>query len=100
MIKTLDEALLRIAELEEENARLRTRLAEFDGKKPAGRKTHGDTWTESYRNFVLKYEDGMSIAAIIETGDISRRTAYRYKKYYDMALEEKAKSCKNNSPKC
>lgn len=77
MIKTLDEALLRIEELEIENATLKERLSKYEGKKPAGRKVHGDTWTESYNDFVAKYEDGMSITAIIENSDISRRTAYR-----------------------
>ncbi len=35
-----------------------------------------------------KYEDGMSVAGIVETGNISRRTAYRYKKYYDSLVEK------------
>jgi len=91
MIKTLNEAILRIEELEKENAQLKTILAEYEGKKPAGRKVHGETWTESYKEFVLKYEDGLSMATIIETSNISRRTAYRYKKYYDSVMSEKLK---------
>lgn len=89
MIKTLNDALLRIEELEKENYDLRNRLSKYEGKKPAGRKVHGEAWSESYRDFVLKYEEGLSMSAIIETSSISRRTAYRYKKYYDMLMEEK-----------
>ena len=33
--------------------------------------------------FIMKYEAGMSIMEIVNLGDISRRTAYRYKAYYD-----------------
>lgn len=92
MIKTLNDALLKIEELEKENCQLRNRLSEYEGKKPAGRKVHGEAWSESYRDFVLKYEDGLSMSTIIETSNISRRTAYRYKKYYDMLMEEKHNS--------
>lgn len=88
MIKSLNEALLRIEELEKENSRLRERLSEYEGKKPAGRKVHGEAWSESYKDFVLKYEEGLSMATIIETSNISRRTAYRYKKYYDTLKED------------
>lgn len=37
----------------------------------------------SYNNFVVKYEKGMSIMEIVSNSEISRRTAYRYKAYYD-----------------
>jgi len=33
--------------------------------------------------FAAKYEAGMSIMEIVNLGEISRRTAYRYKSYYD-----------------
>ena len=35
----------------------------------------------SYNDFVVKYEAGMSIMEIVSMGEISRRTAYRYKAY-------------------
>ena len=37
----------------------------------------------SYNDFVVKYESGMTIMEIVNQGEISRRTAYRYKAYYD-----------------
>lgn len=83
MIKTLEDALKRIAELEEENNLLRTELENLRSKKAAGRKKHDEAWTASYNDFVVKYESGMTIMEIVDQSDISRRTAYRYKAYYD-----------------
>ena len=83
MIKTLEEALNYIAELEAENKALREELAHYRSRNRAGRKKHDDTWQASYNDFVVKYEDGMSIMEIVNQGEISRRTAYRYKAYYD-----------------
>ena len=54
--------------------------------------SHNDaTWTASYNDFVAKYEKGMPIMEIVSNSDISRRTAYRYKAYYD-----EMKNCKTN----
>ena len=88
MIKTLEEAQKYIYELEEENQTLREELEHYRSQKPAGRKKHDAAWTASYNDFVLKYEDGMSIMEIVNQGDISRRTAYRYKAYYDAMKKE------------
>ena len=38
---------------------------------------------ESYNDFAVKYEGGMSIMEIVGEGKISRRTAYRYKSYFE-----------------
>ena len=38
---------------------------------------------KSYNDFVTLYEDGLTIMEIVDQGAISRRTAYRYKAYYD-----------------
>ncbi len=84
MVRTLEEALARIEKLEKEIEELKEKLSAYENKKPAGRKTHNEAWSEAYNDFVVKFEDGMSIAEIVETGNISRRTAYRYKKYYDL----------------
>ena len=98
---TLDEALIRIEELEKENKDFKTQnenlLKELEvcrAKKVGGRKKHDATWMRSYNDFVLKYEKGMSIMEIVAEGNISRRTAYRYKAYYDeiMKLKEKQKN--------
>lgn len=83
MINTLEEALNYIAELEAENKALREELELFRSRKRAGRKKHDDIWQASYNDFVVKYEGGMSIMEIVNQGEISRRTAYRYKAYYD-----------------
>ena len=79
----LAEALKRIEELEHENELLRSELEGYRNRKHLGRKKHDDTWMASYKDFVVKYEGGMSIMEIVNASDISRRTAYRYKSYYD-----------------
>ena len=83
MIKTLEEALDYICTLEAENKALREELEYFRSRKPSGRKKHDDAWMASYNDFAAKYESGMSIMEIVGQGEISRRTAYRYKSYYD-----------------
>lgn len=83
MIKTLEEALTRISELEEENAALKAQLEEYRGRKFAGRQKHDAKWLKSYHDFEIKFADGMTIMEIVDEGNISRRTAYRYKAYYD-----------------
>ena len=83
MITTLEQALVRIAELEAENKALREELERYKNITPAGRRKHDETWMASYNDFAMKYESGMSIMEIVNQGEISRRTAYRYKAYYD-----------------
>lgn len=83
MIKTLEEALIYITELENENEALRGELEHYKSRNRSGRKKHDDAWQASYNDFVVKYESGMTIMEIVSQGDISRRTAYRYKAYYD-----------------
>ena len=83
MVKTLEEALSLIAELEAENKALREEIEYYKSRKPSGRKKHDETWMASYNDFAAKYEGGMSIMEIVNQGAISRRTAYRYKAYYD-----------------
>ena len=87
MITTLEEALNRIAELETENQILRDELERYKNITPAGRRKHDETWMASYNDFAMKYESGMSIMEIVNLGEISRRTAYRYKAYYDEVNE-------------
>lgn len=83
MINTLEEALNRISELELENQILREEIERYKNITPAGRRKHDETWMASYNDFAMKYESGMSIMEIVNLGEISRRTAYRYKEYYD-----------------
>lgn len=83
MVKTLEEALNYISQLESENKALREEVERYRAMGRAGRKKHDATWTASYNDFVVKYERGMSIMEIVSASEISRRTAYRYKAYYD-----------------
>jgi hypoxanthine phosphoribosyltransferase len=83
MINTLEEALDRIKELEEENKNLLSELEYYRNRNYGGRKKHNEAWMAAYNDFVVKYEGGMAIMEIVAEGDISRRTAYRYKAYYD-----------------
>ena len=83
MIQTLEEALNYISELEAENKALRAELEHFRSRKPSGRKKHDESWMDSYNDFAVKYESGMSIMEIVNQCEISRRTAYRYKENYD-----------------
>lgn len=81
-IKTLEEALKRIKELETENAKLRSENARLLCRNIGGRKKHDDAWLSSYNDFITKYQSGMTIMEIVDEGRISRRTAYRYLSYY------------------
>ena len=92
MITTLEDALNRICELESENQTLREELEKYKNITPAGRKKHDEIWMASYQDFAVKYESGMTIMEIVNEGSISRRTAYRYKAYYDELNNKKGNS--------
>ena len=92
MITTLEDALNRICELESENQTLREELERYKNITPAGRKKHDEIWMASYQDFAVKYESGMTIMEIVNEGSISRRTAYRYKAYYDELNNKKGNS--------
>ena len=87
-INTLEEALNYIVELEAENKILREELEYYKSRKFSGRKKHDETWMASYNDFAVKYEGGMTIMEIVNQGEISRRTVYRYKAYYDAMKKE------------
>ena len=82
-IKVAQNKLERIKELEEENKKLLSELEYYRNRNYGGRKKHNEAWMAAYNDFAGKYESGMTINEIVEEGDISRRTAYRYKAYYD-----------------
>lgn len=83
MINTLEEAFERIKELENENKQLLSELEYYRNRNFGGRKKHNEAWMAAYNDFAIKYESGMTIMEIVATGEISRRTAYRYKAFYD-----------------
>ena len=81
-IKTLDEALKRIKELEHEVAELKAENEKLRNRNFGGRKKHDEAWMAAYNDFILKYESGKALMEIVAEGEISRRTAYRYLEYY------------------
>lgn len=88
---TLEEALKRIEELEKENAELREELEYYKNRKLSGRQKHNAKWMAIYNDFVISYESGMTMVEIAKRNNVSERTIYRYKAYYDemKAMDEK-----------
>ncbi|MBR4513559.1 MAG: resolvase [Lachnospiraceae bacterium] len=84
----LEEALKKIAKLEQENKELKEELEYYKNKKASGRQKHNAKWTAIYNDFVACYEDGMTLAEIADRNSLSERSIYRYKAYYE-ALKKK-----------
>ena len=82
-IETLEVALKRIAELERENEKLREELEYYKNRKMSGRQKHNAKWMAIYNDFVAGYESGMTMIEIAKRNNVSERTIYRYKAYYD-----------------
>ena len=61
---TLEEALKRIEELENENAELRKELEYYKNRKLSGRQKHNAKWMAIYNDFVDCYENGMAMIEI------------------------------------
>ena len=80
---TLEEALKRIEELEKENAELREELEYYRNRKLSGRQKHNAKWMAIYNDFVIGYESCMTMIEIAKRNNVSERTIYRYKAYYD-----------------
>ena len=80
---TLEAALKRIEELEKENADLWEELEYYRNRKLSGRQKHNAKWMAIYNDFVAGYEDGMTMVEIAKRNNVSERTIYRYKAYYD-----------------
>ena len=85
---TLKEAIERIQQLEKENAELREELEYFKKRKASGRQKHNAKWMNIYNDFVICYENGMSLIEIAERNNISKRTVYRYKEYYELSSKQ------------
>lgn len=82
-IVTLEEALKRITELEKENATLREELEYYKNRKLSGRQKYNEKWMAIYHDFVAGYESGMTMVEIAKRNNVSERTIYRYKAYYE-----------------
>ncbi len=88
VISILEEAMTHIDELEIENEELRAEIERLKARNLGGRKRHNAAWMASYQEFAIKYEAGMTIMEIVKEGQISRRTAYRYRAYYDEVINQ------------
>ena len=86
-VTTLEEAIKRIEELENENAKLREELEYYKNRKLSGRQKHNAKWMAIYNDFVDGYESGMTMVEIAKRNNVSERTIYRYKAYYDKMKE-------------
>ena len=86
---TLDEAMNRITELEKENAKLKEEIEYYKNRKTSGRQKHNAKCMAIYNDFVVCYEGGMTMVEIAKRNNISERSIYRYKKYYDEIKEGK-----------
>ena len=86
-ILTLEDALKKIEELEKENAKLKDELEYYKNKKTSGRQKHNAKWMAIYNDFVACYESGMTMVEIAKRNNVSERTIYRYKAYYDKMKE-------------
>ena len=86
-ILTFEDALKRIEELENENAELKKELEYYKNRKMSGRQKHNAKWMAIYNDFVVGYESGMTMVEIAKRNNVSERTIYRYKAYYDKMKE-------------
>ena len=86
-VLTIEDALKRIEELEKENAELKEELEYYKNRKMSGRQKHNAKWMAIYNNFVVGYESGMTMVEIAKRNNVSERTIYRYKAYYDKMKE-------------
>lgn len=80
---TLEDALKKIEELEKENKKLKDELEYYKNRKMSGRQKHNAKWMSMYNDFVVGYESGMTMLEIAKRNNVSERTIYRYKAYYD-----------------
>ena len=87
-IVTLEDALNKIVELEKENEELREELEYYKNRKMSGRQKHNAKWMSIYNDFVAGYESGMTMVEIAKRNNVSERTIYRYKAYYDELKEQ------------
>jgi len=69
----------KILELEAENKSLKQEVEELLKRKMPGRKKHDSTWTKSYEDFVVMYNEGVPMETIAKKQKRSIRTIYRYK---------------------
>ncbi len=69
--------------------KLKVRDLLYRNRKLSGRQKHNAKWMAIYNDFVVGYESGMTMVEIAKRNNVSERTIYRYKAYYDKLREEK-----------
>ena len=84
----LEDAWKRIEELEKENAEIKKELEYYKNRKMSGRQKHNAKWMSIYNDFVRCYQGGMTMVEIAKRNNVSERTIYRYKAYYDKMKEK------------
>lgn len=57
-------------------------------REAINKKKHDEKWMASFWDWAVLYESGMTIMEIVEKSEISRRTCYRYKAYYEELKKE------------
>ena len=84
---TLEEALKRIEELENENAKLREELEYYKNRKLSGRQKHNAKWMAIYNDFVACYEinsNSLPVLSII-LEKITKRKIFQHLGYTESA---------------
>ena len=66
----------------------REELEYYRNRKLSGRQKHNAKWMAIYNDFVIGYESGMTMVEIAKRNNVSERTIYRYKAYYDKIREK------------
>ena len=85
----LEDAIKRIENLEKENEALKNELEYYKNRKISGRQKHNEKWMSIYNDFVSCYESGMTVIEIAKSKNLSERTVYRYKSFYEQTKKEK-----------
>ncbi len=84
----IEEAIKRIEKLEKENEALKKELEYYKNRKISGRQKHNEKWRSIYNDFVSCYESGMTVIEIAKCKNLSERTVYRYKAFYEQVKKE------------
>lgn len=67
---TLEDAVKRIKKLEKENAELKEELEYYKNRKMSGRQKHNAKWMAIYNDFVVGYENGMTMVEIAKRNHV------------------------------
>ena len=77
---TLEDAVKRIKKLEKENAELKEELEYYKNRKMSGRQKHNAKWMAIYNDFVVGYENGMTMVEIAKRNHVSDKTSDKFRR--------------------